>query len=403
MPTLFQINVVANSGSTGRIAEGIAEVAMYNKWSCYTAYGRWANPSITELYRIGTKWDNYIHYFMSNLFDMHGLSSKRATKQLIKQIKKVNPDLIHIHNLHGYYLNYPLLFNYLSEVNIPVVWTLHDCWSYTGHCVHYTSVNCDKWLSECCKCPNLFDYPTSLFWDHSRTNFQLKKEVFTSVKNLTIVAVSKWLANEVKQSFLKKYPIKVIHNGFDMKIFYPVESEMRLVYGLEKKFIILGVATVWNNRKGLNDFITLSKRLSSDEVIMLVGLNDKQISELPNNIIGIKNTENACVLAELYSSADLFANFSEEETFGLTTVESMACGTPVLVYNSTACPEIVTEQTGFVIKPHDIDGAFGVIKQVKSIGKQYYSDHCCSYAQTNFSKEDKYKEYVALYNELLHQ
>lgn len=401
MKTLFQINAVVNSGSTGRIAEGIAEVVINDNWTCYTAYGRWANSSKTYLYRIGTKWGVYFHCLISRLFDMHGLASLKATQRLISKIKEVNPDLIHLHNIHGYYLNYPLLFEFLSEIDVPIVWTLHDCWAYTGHCVHYTNVGCSKWKSGCHDCPNLLDYPTTLFCDHSKKNYLLKKQAFTSIKNLTLVTVSQWLADEVKQSFLRKYPVKIIQNGVDVSVFHPTESKIRQRYNIMDKFIILGVATVWNTRKGLSDFIELAKRLSPEDRIVLVGLSNKQLSKLPSNIIGLKKTENVADLVGLYSSANLFVNFSIEETFGLTTAESMACGTPVLVYNSTACPEIVTEETGFVITPHDIDGALNVIKQVKSVGKQYYGTNCHQYIQKNFRKEDKYIEYVTLYKELL--
>lgn len=401
MSTLFQINVVANSGSTGRIAEGIAEAVINDEWICYTAYGRWGNPSKTYLYKIGSKWGVYFHYLRSKLFDMHGLGSKCATKRLILKIKEIKPDLIHLHNIHGYYLNYPLLFDFLSRSDIPVVWTLHDCWAYTGHCAYYSNVDCNKWKQGCYACPNLQDYPASLFYDHSRKNYQLKKQRFTSLENLTIVTVSRWLANEVEHSFLAKYPVRVIYNGVDTDVFRPVGVGAKLKYNIENKFLILGVATVWNARKGLSDFIKLAKYLSSDDRIILVGLDQKQISKLPSNIIGLKRTENISELVELYSSADLFVNFSMEETFGLTTAESMACGTPALVYDSTVCPEIVTEKTGFVIAPHNIDRALKAIQQLKLVGKQYYGNNCRSYILENFRKEDKYKEYAALYQELL--
>lgn len=401
MPILLQINVVANSGSTGRIVEGIVETLINDNWNCYTAYGRWANPSKSHLYKIGNKYSVYSHYLISSLFDMHGLASTYATKRLISKIKEINPDLIHLHNIHGYYVNFPLLFHFLSQLKIPVVWTLHDCWAYTGHCVYYTRANCTKWINGCYNCPSLRDYPASLLCDHSWKNYNLKKQSFTSVKNLTLVAVSQWLVNEVKQSFLCHYPIKMIHNGIDTDVFRPVDVKAKLKYNVENRFLILGVAAGWNSRKGLSDFIKLSKQLSLDDVIILVGLNQEQISQLPSNIIGLKKTENIDELVELYSSADLFVNFSTEETFGLTTAESMACGTPVLVHNSTACPEIVTEDTGFVIELHNIDGVLRAIEHLKVVGKQYYSDNCRSYVLKNLKKGDKYKEYAVLYKELL--
>ncbi|RGN31897.1 glycosyltransferase [Bacteroides caccae] len=401
MFTIFQINVVANSGSTGRIVEGISEIAMKCRDAvCYTAYGRWANTSCTHLYRVGNKSSIYYHYVISRIFDKHGLASLRATKCLISKIKEVNPDLIHLHNIHGYYLNYPFLFQFLASANIPVVWTLHDCWAYTGHCVHYTDINCNKWITGCYDCPNLIDYPAA-FFDHSRNNYMLKKRAFTSVNNLTIVTVSQWLANEVSRSFLSKYPIKVIHNGVDLDRFYPTKTNIKQKYNIGDKFIILGVATVWDKRKGLSDFLQLAKSLSSNEQIILVGLNKRQIARMPSNIIGLEKMENIHELVELYSGADLFVNFSVEETFGLTTAESMACGTPVLVYNSTACPEIVTEDTGFIIEPHDINKAIYIVNHLKSVGKLCYSYKCYTHIRQFYSKENKYKEYITLYEKLL--
>lgn len=395
---VFQINVVANSGSTGTIAEGIAATLMQDGWDCYTAYGRWANPSKTNLYRIGNSWDIYCHYLLSRIYGKHGMGSVRATKRLIKEIRKIKPDLIHLHNIHGYYVSYPLLFQYLSSIDVPVVWTLHDCWAYTGHCVHYAEVKCQKWVNGCFDCPCLSDYPKS-FRDNSEKNYFQKKKSFTSLRKMTIVPVSRWLGEEVRRSFLSVYPIKVIRNGVDVTVFHPVVSEARRKYGIGKRFFILGVATRWNERKGLADFRKLSKLLDDDEVILLVGLDKKQIASLPSNIIGLQKTEDVVQLVELYSSADLFINFSTEETFGMTTLESMACGTPVLVYNSTACPEIVRKETGFVVEPHDVVDSYRKVRTARKVGKEWYSSACVSYVEKEFKKEDRYREYADLYNE----
>ncbi|WP_455674849.1 glycosyltransferase [Phocaeicola sp.] len=397
---LYQINVVANSGSTGRIAEGIAHLALSDGFECYTAYGRWANRSDTHLYKIGNKIDIYFHVIQTRLFDRHGLASKRTTRKLIEDIGRVQPDIIHLHNIHGYYLNYPILFNYLSQLDIPIVWTLHDCWSYTGHCVHYTAVGCEKWRHGCFACPNLADYPQSLLWDSSGSNYKLKKDCFTSVKNMTIVTVSNWLASEVRESFLGKYPIKTIYNGLDIRKYHPIPVE-KSKYGWKDKFVILGVATFWNQRKGLDDFIRLVEMLADDELIVLVGLSKEQIRKLPNKIIGLERTENVQQLVELYSLADVFMNFSVEETFGLTSIESMACGTPALVFDSTACPEVVNKDVGFVVSPHDMTAVQDVIKQIRRLGKNAYSQKCRSYVLRKFNDRDRYEEYVSLYHKLL--
>lgn len=397
---ILQINVVANSGSTGHITEGIAEVMINKGWTCYTAYGRWANPSKTILYKIDRKYEIYVHFCMARLLGRNGLASKNATKRLINVIRKINPDLIQLHNIHGYYISYPILFQYLSTLNIPIVWTLHDCWAFTGHCVHYTAVNCKKWMTLCSHCTNLKTYPCSLI-DRSKKNYETKKQNFTLLNNLTIVVVSHWLGNEVKRSFLSKFPVKVIQNGVDTDVFRPIKSDIKYRYKIEDKFVILGVATQWSERKGLNDFLTLAKLLSDDEIIILVGLNKRQLHQLPSNIIGIPKTENVLELVQLYAGADLFVNCSVEETFGLTTIESMACGTPVVVYDSTACPEIVTKETGFVIQPHDVSAIYNAILSIKRTGKGKYVGLCRTYAKLNFDKRKKFNEYAILYDELL--
>lgn len=397
---IYQINVVANSGSTGRIVEGIVHLALANDFECYTAYGRWANESLASLYKVGSKVDIYNHVLQTRIFDKHGLASKYATKKLIKHISQVKPDIIHLHNIHGYYVNYPILFRYLAQLDIPIVWTLHDCWSFTGHCVHYTAVGCQKWKYECSNCPNLMDYPQSWLFDSSKSNYLLKKKYFTLLKNMTIVTVSNWLASEVRQSFLGKYPIKTIYNGLDTQKYHPI-AVGKEKYGWENKFIILGVATFWNQRKGLNDFIELAKILSDDDQIVLIGLSKRQIRDLPSNIIGLERTESVQQLVELYSMSDLFVNFSIEETFGLTTIESMACGTPALVYNSTACPEVVNEEVGFVIEPHNITAVKQAIEQIRQVGKTFYSQKCQSYVKAQFSDESRYKDYLSLYYKLI--
>ena len=397
--TVFHINTIGNSGSTGRIAEGICKLALEKNFICHTAYGRWANPSVTQLHKIGNKFSIYWHVAMTRLLDRHGLASKKATKELIAKIKETKPDLIHLHNIHGYYLHYPLLFQFLAQLDVPIVWTLHDCWSYTGHCVHYTVANCYQWKQGCSKCPNLKDYPESWLMDRSCANYRQKKKAFTSLRNLTIVTVSQWLAEQVKESFLSHYPITCIHNGIDIQKFSPQPPE-REIHGVKDKFIILGVATVWNERKGLADFIRLAELLDEDEHIILVGLSPKQIRQLPHNITGLQKTENVEELVQLYSHADVFINFSVEETFGLTTVESLACGTPVIVVNSTASPEIITEEVGYIVEPHDVQVTHKNLQEIKRQRKSTYRDMCRQYAAQHFNEIELYKKYIHLYEKL---
>ncbi len=369
---LLQINSVINVGSSGRIAEEIGQVVLEKGWNSNIAYGRNERPSKSVLIKIGTDWDVKIHGLQTRLFDRHGLSSKNATVKFIRQIEKIEPDIIHLHNLHGYYLNIEVLFNFLSIVNIPVIWTLHDCWAMTGHCAHFTLIGCEKWKTRCYNCPQTKAYPTSILIDRSLQNYNLKKELFTSVKNMTIVPVSHWLGGIVEQSYLAGLPIQVINNGIDLDTFSPQNNteEVREKYGIGKRFMLMAAATAWSDRKGLKDYVKLSKSLGNDCVIVLVGLSKAQIKFLPNTIIGIPRTENVLELAKFYSAANIVLNLSAEETFGLTTVEGFACGTPGIVYNCTASPELITPDTGFVVEKGDIQGLLNAINSVKEKGKK---------------------------------
>jgi putative colanic acid biosynthesis glycosyltransferase len=296
---VLQINSVCGLGSTGRIATDIDATLRENRIESYIAYGRETSINNDHILRIGSKLDYYIHGGLTRLFDTHALlGSRAATKRFIEQVKNIDPDVIHLHNIHGYYLNIRIFFDYLITSGKPVVWTLHDCWSFTGHCAHFSYVKCDKWKEGCSNCPQKSMYPTSVLFDNSRKNYQMKKKLFTSIKNMTIVTPSQWLADLVKQTFLSKYPVKVINNGIDTNVFKPIDSmAIRQKYGLIDKFIALGVASTWGQRKGLNHFIELSEMIDSNCVIVLVGLNDQQIAELPHNIIGIKRTSNMRELA----------------------------------------------------------------------------------------------------------
>lgn len=399
---VLQINTVVNTSSTGRIAEEIGLTAMSNGWESYIAYGRNERPSSSKLIKIGNNNDIKLHGLKTRLFDRHGLGSRSATDEFIKQIEVIKPDIIHLHNLHGYYINIEVLFHYLKKVNVPVVWTFHDCWPITGHCSYFTFVGCEKWKTQCYECPQKTKYPASYFIDSSRKNYILKKELFTSLSNLTLVSVSQWLSGILNESFLQKYPIKVINNGINTEVFKPSSSNtFRVKYGFEDKFILLGVASIWDERKGLKDYIELSKLLGRDFQIVLVGLTKKQIEQLPDNILGIERTESVEMLAEIYSSANIVLNLSYEETFGLTTVEGFACGTPGIVYNATASPELIDVSTGIVVEQGNINKLTEAIYSIKKKGKEYYSEACVNRAYKLYKKEDRYKEYIQLYNELI--
>lgn len=399
MPKLLQICVEGNTGSTGRLAEAIGNHVLSRGWESYIAFGRYPRPSSSVLIRIGNSLSIILHGLITRVFDKHCLGSKYATIKLVKQIKRIKPDIIHLHHIHGYYINMKVLFDFLSQYNMPVVWTFHDCWSMTGHCTHFTAIGCERWKTQCFECPQTKEYPASLVFDNSKSNFTLKKSLFNSVRQMTVVSVSNWLNNVVGESFMKNVSRKVIYNGIDINKFHPqCDSELtRTNFRIGSKFMILGVASPWSEKKGLGDFIKLSHLIDNDTAIVLVGLNKEEISRLPKNIIGIEKTESQEALKNLYASANLFINFSFEETFGLTTAEALACGTPSLVYNTTACPEIVDDKTGFVIDFKDFNRIIEIIKIVKVLGKDHFIGPCRDRAIKLFNLDSCLKSYHSLY------
>lgn len=396
MPTLVQINVTANWGSTGKIAEDIGNLAIAQGWQSYIGYSRGSTSSMSQLIHIGSKADMYLHSLQCRLFDNHGLCSKKATAIFIKTLEQLAPDLIHLHNIHGYYLNYPILFDWLKSWGGPVVWTLHDCWPFTGHCAHYDFIKCDKWRFQCENCEQLRSYPTSYFGDRSRKNYIAKKNAFIGLKNVTIVPVSNWLKNELSNSFLSEYPFCTIHNGIDTQIFHPMQTNK---YNISPKKI-LGVASVWTERKGLNEFVKLRAMLPIDEYqIVLVGLTPKQIASLPNGINGIQRTANINQLVELYSSADVFVNPTLEDTFPTTNLESLACGTPVITYRTGGSPEAIDDNTGVVVDVQDIEALSDAIKNICS--QQTISSAACRMRAINeFDKNTSFRKYIELYNSM---
>lgn len=321
------------------------------------------------------------------------------TWHLIQYMERINPDIVHLHNIHGHYMNYKMLFQYLKKKNCQVVWTFHDCWPVTGKCAHFTEVKCEKWKTGCFECPQLDRYPDSER-DRSRKSYLEKKAAFTSIPNLHIVTVSNWLKSVAEASFLCKADIRCIYNGVDTERFSFHKSSIREQYQLQGKFIILSVASVWNKGKGLDQFIALSKRLQEDEMIVLIGVTPNQKKCLPENVIAIPAVSDQTVLAQWYSAADVYINFSIEETFGLVVAEAMACGTPAIVMNSTACPEVVDADTGFVVEPLEIDAVQDAIEMIKTRGKEIYSPKCKERIQQLFSLELMQRSYYELYKKL---
>lgn len=396
MKKLIQINSVCN-GSTGKIMGEIQRCALDNNYKSLSLYGRRKGYKDMPSLKICNDFSVILHGGLTLLFNNHGMYSYFTTKKMIRILRKEKPDIIQLHNIHGYYLNYKLLFKYLKkEFKGKVFWTLHDAWSFTGHCYNFEYIKCNKWKRQCYKCPLINRYPSSIFLDTSKYEYKRKKELFNGVNNLTLITPSKWLKNLVSKSFLN-YPVEVINNGIDLNIFHKVvDKSIKNKYSIpDKKKILLGVCNVWDNSKGFDDFIKLSSQLSEDRIIVLVGLSDKQIKKLPNNIIGIRRTNNQSDLVKIYSIADVFVNPTKEDNYPTVNLEAIACGTPVVTYDTGGCKEQIFENTGFVVNNFQ--------EMIKKI------DYCLKndYKNKNFKNEkyldkldakEKFNEYIKLYN-----
>lgn len=399
---VLQINTSVNLGSTGRIAEDIGRLIQTRGHESYIAFGRNSNESLSNLIKIGNRADQFCHLLKSRIIDRHSFGSTNSTKSFIREIKQLNPDIIHLHNLHGYYLNIKVLFDYFKVCNKPIVWTFHDCWPFTGHCSYYDAVNCSKWQRVCKQCPNLNGYPKSWFWDSSEKNFQQKRSLFTGASNLTIITPSHWLAGNIRHSFLKNVPVNVIHNGTDINVFRPgSDNILSGKFDLFEGDFILGVANTWDKRKGLGDFIRLRNLLPKHIGIILVGLKPKQIKNLPNGIKGITRTGNKNELARLYSEALVFVNPTYVDNFPTTNIEALACGTPVITYNTGGSPEAINKDTGIIIEKGDLPDLVKAINMLSQKGKSNYSVACRKRAELLFDKEARFEEYLTLYQSLI--
>ena len=390
MKKLFQVNVTANWGSTGRIAEAIGQKAMSNGWKSFVAYGRMTNHSSSELIKIGTIVDPYLHYLSDRLFDMEGLSSRIATKKLIRRIESIEPDIVHLHNIHDHYLNYQILFEYLNKTDIKVVWTFHDCWAFTGHCYHFVPVDCMKWTEQCSDC-----IQRHKFIDRSRENYLLKKSLFAACKNLTIVPCSKWMGDFVKKSFLKDKQIRVIHNGVDLNVF-KVIPEFRFH---DNKFRILAVSNVWTHTKGIDDIYKLRSLLSEDFIITVVGVSEDQIKNLPSGIVGISRTQDINELVHLYNNSNVLINPTYADTFPTVNLEALACGTPVITYRTGGSPESIDEKTGIVVEQGNVESLAHAIINLRN--NPLSIEDCRARAEEHFDKDKCFKKYIELYETLI--
>ena len=352
---ILMINVTCGTGSTGRICTDLADALEKKGHIVKIAYGRdeVLEKNLKYAIRIGTNFDIYTHVMRARLLDGMGFGSINATKKFIEWVKIYDPDVIHLHNIHGYYINIKILFEYLKTSGKKIIWTLHDSWAFTGHTPYCDVINCHKWKICCDRCELLKEYPKALI-DFSKKNWIKKNAVFNGISEMTIITPSEWLQSLLKKSFLKKYNTLVINNGINTKTFFHRNSKIFEKYGIKDKFIILGVASVWDKMKGLNDYLELSKMLDESCKLVLVGLTTKQIKNLPRNILGIERTESTDELAMLYSEANLFLNLSYCENYPTVNIEALACGTPVITYNTGGSPEIIFKYGGAVVEKKNI-------------------------------------------------
>lgn len=399
---VLQISTVCGSGSVGRITVDIYHTLKSCGDEGLIAYGRRTAPGDVEAFRFGSDLSMGFHVLSTFFRGEHGFASAGQTRNLIEKIKEWDPDVIHLHNIHGFVLQVEVLFDYLKQAGKPVVWTLHDCWPYTGHCAFYDYTGCEQWKTGCQHCQEYRrTYPYALFCNHTAQNYIRKQTAFTGVKDLTIVTPSRWLKEQVEQSFLKSYPVEVIPNGVDQDVFHPVDgSALREQLGLKDKYVILGVANVWERRKGLPAFLKLAEMLPESMQIILIGLSQKQLKSLPANVMGLERTESAAKLAEYYSMADVFVNATLEDNFPTTNLEALSCGTPVITYETGGSPESLDETCGWIVQKGDIKALEETIRKAADCPK--HTEDCLKRA-AYYKKQDRFMDYVHLYHRLAGQ
>lgn len=391
MMKIVQINTTCGIGSTGKICTGISQLLTENNVENYILYSTKSNG-----YSFGIQCsdENYIkiQVLKSRIFGNYGFNSKKVTKKMIRELDKINPDIVHVHNIHGHDCHFEILFNYLKKNKVKVVYTFHDCWAFTGYCPHFAIAQCDNWSTGCGQCVLRKRY--SWFFDKSAQNYSRKRVALEGV-DLTVVTPSHWLASLVKHSFLKNYPVKVINNGIDLAVFGPVESGFRKKYGLQNKKIVLGVSFGWSSQKGLDVFIDLAERLSNVYQIVLIGTDANVDRQLPKNIISIHRTQNQQELAQIYSAADVFVNPTREDNYPTVNMEAITCGTPVVTFDTGGSPEMLDETCGSVVAQDNMES---LIKEIIRICEtKPFSQEACAKKAQEFDKNERFKEYIELY------
>lgn len=405
--TVLQINTrYYNGGSTGRIVYDLHQVMKAHNIDSYVAYGYGLNLEKRDfhVYRIDTDCQVFISKVWTKLTGHHGFNNKRETKKLLRWIDEIKPDIIHMHNIHNHYVNIRMLLQYIAKEDIPCVLTMHDCWTFTGHCAYFDYSGCDKWKTGCNNCPSLLDYPkTFALIDPSPWNFKHKKELF-KLLNITFVSPSDWLKKLQQQSFLKDKPCVVINNGVDISKFHPIKSDVRRQYGIGNRKMILAVSGGLAVRKGRKYLLDLPKHLNDDEVLVMVGLTPNQLKNLQgydSHLIPIARTETSDGIIGLYSEADVFINPTLEDNFPTTNLEALACGTPIVTFDTGGSGEAVDDRTGMVVPKGDMNKLTEAIRTVLANGKSYYMDNCIERARTHYNKDIQYLKYIKLYKEIL--
>lgn len=404
---ILQINTWSyNGGSTGKIALDLKQQMENQGIESYMAYGFGYNTNSDDdntFYRITSDTELFISKIWTKIIGHHGFDNKNETLRLIKWIDKIRPDLIHMHNIHGHYVNIQLLLSFIVNKNIPCVLTMHDCWTFTGHCAYFDYSECEKWITGCCNCPNLRNYPkTFSFVDPSSWNYRHKMALFAPL-NITFVTPSQWLCNLQQKSFLKHHPCKLIYNGVDTRLFSPINSNVRTVLGIGSRKMILAVAANLEYRKGRDYLLELPKYLKEDEVLVVVGVQKGQKQLFLNNskVIALYRTKDMDELIRLYSAADVFINPTLEDNFPTTNIEALACGTPVITFDTGGSGESLDAHTGIKVKKGDITELLSGIRYILERGKASYKEACLKRVKERFNKDIQYSKYIDLYKQIL--
>lgn len=398
---IMQINITCGVGSTGRISSALYYASEKQGYSVSFAYSAF-NPTIKDAFRIESKFQNYLRRGLNKYFGCKQKHSKLGTKRLIRYIKKQNPDLIHVHNVQQNAVDYRLFFDFIKKSNIPVVFTLHDCWSFTGGCYHFTEIGCNGYISGCKNCSSYKKHDDVTIGEDSA--YQTKKQLIGGNDDIHPVCVSNWLREVSSKSYMGKMknPPTTIYNGIDTQTFCPKPSDKKEKLGISKEeFVILGVASYWNEKKGLSLFLEVADKIDFPIKIVLIGSGLEKVKLLNDSrFICIDRTESVSGLAEIYSLADVFINTSIEETFGLTTAEALSCGTPAIVFNSTACPEVIDINTGICVE-RSVDSLVSAVSEIRGKGKAFYSENCRKRVLENFSLDIMTENYLKLYKDVL--